>query len=580
MLMRRRDVQAFALVGLTFLTYASALGNGFVSDDLSSIVLGRTVHSLRNLPQIFLHDAMWNSVGDAWARSTTVDTYRPIPVSTFLIEHAVYGNHPAGYHLDSILFHVVNVLLVWALGRRLRLGPRASIAAAALFAVHPGICEAVHWINGRSDPLSVGFVLAALLLWLPSLADTSLKIVRAAGIVLLVFCATLSKETTFVLVPVLVIGLGWGRAPLRRLSLLGLPWAIGLLLGFCARTLVLGRSASGSSGQLGYALLRMPLIWRDSLVSLIAPSATLRASLYTRYQDASLGQSLLALLLVSVMVALAVLAWRKRVLLVAVFVACWLSLLAPVALLTSFPGWSGWGRYLYPVAPLAVLAVADVARRWQRPRLLAVVAGAAVGLFSVLTFTAGADFRSERDYGLALIEQDPNCAEGYLQVGTFDAFVQRPLEAIPRLQQGLALAPKNAAGWSSLAWSYLAVGRISDAFEAARRTRAIDPSNKMARFVEASVLIGQGKQEEAAAVLIPLLADDATSEGLWRTTAEALVRFGLGSAFVLAVEAAARDPQRAKIQARLHALLAALAKRSQSAVPALSSPGEGAPAQP
>jgi tetratricopeptide (TPR) repeat protein len=552
-------VQALALVVLTFAAYASAFGNGFVSDDLSSIVLGRAVGSLRNLLQVFLHDAMWNSVGDVWARSTAVDTYRPIPIASFLLEHAVYGLRATGYHLDSVLVHAVNVLLVWALGRRLGLGPGPSVLAAALFATHPSICEAVHWINGRSDPLMLLFSLLAILLWLPWIDGAKPAVGRAVAIAVLAFFATLSKETAFILLPVLAVGLAWGRVPWRRLLRLILPGAGGLLAGFVLRNLVLGRLATGSGSQLGYAAVRVPLIWRDGLTSLFVPAARLRASLASRYREVGLGRWLLALLLVALVVALAVLAWRRRYRLLAPFVACLLALLAPVAILTSLSGWSGWGRYLYPVAPMAVFAALEATRRWPGPRRL--VGAVLVAVFAIQTFAAGADFRSERSYGMALIEQDPACAEGYLQVGALDAYEDHPAQAIPHLERGLALEPKSAAAWSSLAWSYLAVKRTDEAVTAARRTRQLDAGNKMARFVEVSVLVQQGRQLEAADLLLPLLAADAGSEGLWKTLAGALAGFGTHSVFATAIAKAGEDPRYAKLEQRLHQLLDQVARQ-------------------
>jgi hypothetical protein len=563
----KTGVQAFALILLTVVAYASAYGNGFVSDDLSSILGGRAIGSLRNLPQLFLHDAMWNSVGDAFARTSAVDTYRPLPIATFFVEHAIYGRHAAGYHVDSVLLHALNVILVWRLGRRLALSSAAGFLAAAVFAVHPSICEAVHWINGRSDPMLILFLLSGIVLAQPWIRGAQPGVARVVGICLLTFCAALCKETAFVLVPACVaLVLSVMRAERRRIGLgaalaLAAPWLAGLGLGFVARTLTLGKLAAGSGSQVGYALVRIPLLWRDGIVALLVPSASIRASLFTRYREISAPSVVLSTGLALTLVALAGWAYqRRRPILLPWFVLVLLVTLAPASLLTSFEGWAGWGRYLYPIAPMFVLALAELgmlAMAGRRlPRWLPVALAAVPILLAAHTFAAGADYRSERQYNIAQIRDDPSSPTGYLQLGSLERFLGRPARAIPLLEKGVSLDPRSKSGWSLLAWSYLAVGQPEKAYRAARSTRDLDPQDKVARFVESAVLLQQDRQEAAAAVLLPLLGDDSDSAGLWREAFKAITRFGQDSLFAAAVRQAVTDDRYRHIRLRLEELLA------------------------
>lgn len=126
------------LVLAPLLCYASALQNGFVSDDNPVIRDGRLIGSLRNLPKLFLHDALFNSLhGEELAAGMMVDTYRPLPLATFFVEHALFGLWPLPYHATSVLLHALNVLLLFLVGRRLSLPLPAAALAALLFAVHP-----------------------------------------------------------------------------------------------------------------------------------------------------------------------------------------------------------------------------------------------------------------------------------------------------------------------------------------------------------------------------------------------------------------------------------------------------------
>ena len=80
--------------------------------------------------------------------------------TTFWLEHKLWGLAPFGFHL-------VNVLLLWALLRRLAVP--GAWAVAAVFAVHPMHVESVAWVMGRKDLLSGLFYMAAALCWIRSM---------------------------------------------------------------------------------------------------------------------------------------------------------------------------------------------------------------------------------------------------------------------------------------------------------------------------------------------------------------------------------------------------------------------------
>src|SRR5436305_9036996 len=152
-----RAVRRALLVLVPLAAYASAPASGFVWDDHKTIEAGRLIGSLANVPALFTHDTMFNSDGGAFQASARVDTYRPLTMSTFFVEHALWGARPAGYHVVSVLVHLLCVLVLYRVGRRLGLSEWAAALGALAFGAHPALGEAVHWVNGRSDPLCVLF---------------------------------------------------------------------------------------------------------------------------------------------------------------------------------------------------------------------------------------------------------------------------------------------------------------------------------------------------------------------------------------------------------------------------------------
>ena len=96
---------------------------------------------------------------------TVIGNYNPLPILTFAIEYALVGTEAWLYHANNLLLHLVNVVLVYLLGRRLRLTALPACLLASLFAIHPLRVESVAWITERKDVLFSAFYFAALLVY-------------------------------------------------------------------------------------------------------------------------------------------------------------------------------------------------------------------------------------------------------------------------------------------------------------------------------------------------------------------------------------------------------------------------------
>src|SRR5262249_2203156 len=86
--------------------------------------------------------------------------YRPLTVVSYALNAAITGASPWGFHLFNVLLHVLVVLTVFGLARRLFGGAALpAFIAALLFAVHAVHVEAVAWIVGRAEVLATLFAL-------------------------------------------------------------------------------------------------------------------------------------------------------------------------------------------------------------------------------------------------------------------------------------------------------------------------------------------------------------------------------------------------------------------------------------
>lgn len=146
--------------------------------------------------------------------------YRPIVEFSFYLDNLLWGMEPSAMHLENILLHCANTLLVFFLARKVtdrqdNKSPLIPLLAALLFALHPVNVEAVAWIAGRTDPLLALFVLSAGYFWLRWLEKPRWQ--DMAATVLLFGAALLTKETALAFGAVtLVLAMTWPGAASSR----------------------------------------------------------------------------------------------------------------------------------------------------------------------------------------------------------------------------------------------------------------------------------------------------------------------------------------------------------------------------
>ncbi len=128
--------------------------------------------------------------------------YRPLLEASFFIDKYVWGLQESFMHLQSMVLHWCNTLLVFAVARRAGsllnvASPVPPFLAALFFAAHPINTEAVAWISARTDLLAGFFILLSI--WLLLRRRTiPLTTVIAAGCL---FIACLAKETAIFFIP-------------------------------------------------------------------------------------------------------------------------------------------------------------------------------------------------------------------------------------------------------------------------------------------------------------------------------------------------------------------------------------------
>lgn len=166
--------------------------------------------------------------------------YQPVRDLTYLLDRAIWGERPLGYHLTNLVLYLLNIGAVYFLAAELlpllqrdtdNIGKRSiwlPFWVAAIFAVHPLHVEPVAFISGgRNTLLAALFSFLATRAFCRALQNSPASrqwLYATAGWFLL---AMLSKATSVTL-PLffLVLALMAGNRPLRSRLLVTLPFLL------------------------------------------------------------------------------------------------------------------------------------------------------------------------------------------------------------------------------------------------------------------------------------------------------------------------------------------------------------------
>ena len=93
--------------------------------------------------------------GLIWAFSAPhAANYHPLTWLSHMLDCQFFGVDPRWHHAINLVFHCLNVVLVYLVLRSMTGRNRCSAVVAALFAIHPVHVESVAWVSERKDVLS------------------------------------------------------------------------------------------------------------------------------------------------------------------------------------------------------------------------------------------------------------------------------------------------------------------------------------------------------------------------------------------------------------------------------------------
>ena len=479
------------LAAATFLAFVPALGGGFVYDSRIQILTDPFLHDAANWPAVLSGRVLGMDV---------LDFNRPAMLASLMLDAAIWGKNPFGYHLTSVLFHVLNVVLVWLLLDRLKAsGPDSGLLTPAaigalVFALHPIVTETVCEPSYREDLLVATFTLAALViapsrsLPQPEGAAAGPADVTAWRVAACVGCALLaiaSKESGIVLPPLLLVAWGlFGRNEPRRFWAPAIGGTTLVVAAFLAARFLLEPAESRIFGKpvpLGGSL-QAAIAIQPRILALDAQLILWPFNQSADYQLSSLDHLPLPRALFILAVVGTALAWGarhdRRIGLAAALIV--LSILPVANLWPIFQPVAD--RYLYlPLVGVAIIVASVLESPWWKERTEArrcatMAALAMVGILGVACIRRESVWHDPVALWQDTLRKAPNSfvAAWGLGEALFDA--GRPAEAERFARKAVKLSGGEDGGaWATLAVIVAERGRTAEGQEHLSRALAADP---------------------------------------------------------------------------------------------------------
>jgi len=133
-----------------------------------------------------------------------VGMYQPLTSLTYAIDYQIWGLSPLGFHLTSLLLHLLTGLMVFLVLNKITKRRLVGLIIALFFVVHPANVEAVAWVSARNTILSALFFLFSVFFYIDYLQN-DYKIKYLIATFILFVLSVLSKATAVTLPAILFL---------------------------------------------------------------------------------------------------------------------------------------------------------------------------------------------------------------------------------------------------------------------------------------------------------------------------------------------------------------------------------------
>jgi tetratricopeptide (TPR) repeat protein len=531
------------LIVAIFAAYAHVVDCDFINLDDQSHVLenpllrgGLTTANLTASFQSF-HASLWI----------------PLTWISFMIDVSAFGVNATAMHVENVLWHAANAVLLLLILRQATGRLWASAVVAGLFALHPINVESVAWITERKNVLSTFFAFVSLLFYTRYAQQPT--VLKYAGSWI---CCALSLMAKPMLVTWPFALLLWDAWPLQRLKgstyrrclVEKLPF-LALSAAICVTTLLAAKNgghavsfeqlpleARISNVLVSYAKYLQQLVWPDEL-----------GILYPHPRVVLTTATAVGFAIIAIVSAAAFRVQRTH----PQFLVGWLwflGLLVPTIGLVQVGPQARADRFTYlPQIGLFIAAVWSLSAVLSvRMQKLLTASTAALFIAFLLTTARQVSFWTN---GAVLFERTASVTvdnvRAYQAAGFARARLRQYSDAIQHYDRALALAPDSAETWSNRGAALVHLCQPDDAEKSMRRALHLDPKFIEARYNLAALLERKGVTDEAVKHFAEIVAQRPDLPNVRIRLASVFDRIGERQAAIEQLRAAAvlrpNDPE-------------------------------------
>jgi len=433
--------------------------------------------------------------------------YTPLVFMSYALEYHFFQLDPRIFHIDNLLLHVLNTVLIYFLIFLIIRNIRVSFITSLLFGIHPLHVESVAWIQGRKDLLFSLFFLGALISYLLFLQKRDKKNIYYILSLMLFTCSLFSKVTAVAFPFVILLlesypGQKIDRSALRRSVPFFALAAVFLFLAF----ITLRPGSSGIPSAKGHLTYFQNLSLFFYAFVFYISKILLPVRLMARYSS-DIGQYPLDLVLniavFAIACALIYSVYRRKKEFVTFGTAFFVLTLMPT-LPFHFAGQPYADRYTYlPLAGILLIISAFfleiLPKKWPTRRILSYGAGAFLGLAVLLlgskTWALSRVWHDSISLWTHVLKIDPQNAiayldrsQAYIEAGEMD-------KALADLNTGEKLEPENLKFGNNRGIIHFKRGEYEKALNEFNRTLALNPRFQLG-YLNRAILWGRMREFE------------------------------------------------------------------------------------
>lgn len=502
-------IAIFIIVIATLLVYVNTLGNDFVFDDKHLIEENDLIRNIANVPAIF------NS--EFQLKETQTGFYRPLLLTSFLVDYHIWQLSPMGYHLTNLLLHIATTILLYFFVLLLLKDRMIAFCSAILFGLHPVHASNIAWVAGRGDVLCGLFFLLSLFFLVK--ADSNREKLNCYYFIISLLCfflALTAKEMAASLPFIIILYIFCFRKEedkkkhISSLIKLALPYFV-VLVGY----LFIRFSVIGSVAKRGLELDLLP--WRmitmtDITVKyiglLIYPAKINIYYLIPFIKTIADPRVVFAVFLIAVILWLGIKTYRNSS---SMFFAVFWFFITLLPIANIIPGatqlMTEYWLYI-PSMGFCILAAIAVKRLpWRKPVLICFTGFLIASALSLISINR--TWKNEQVFYERMTTYAPkyylghyNLANTYLRQGEKELAVQEYLRAID-------LNPDYVSSYTNLGGAYNELHQFDKALEMFQTALTFDPADKE---LQANIRIVKKNRDKVAGKITTTTKTDKEDE--------------------------------------------------------------------